>query len=105
LEERHAFIQPVRLPAEVLPFFEQRIAESFPQRTNKIWSAIQEMRGGKKNESRFGARMTGLGPRWAAIKTLFAVECKRLGLNEEDPERHHATTFRRPSAQGSLFDR
>jgi DNA repair photolyase len=102
---RHAFIQPVRLPAEVLPVFEQRIAESFPQRTNKIWSAIQEMRGGKKNESRFGARMTGLGPRWAAIKTLFAVECKRLGLNEEDPERHHATTFRRPSAQGSLFDR
>ncbi|HEX4439326.1 MAG TPA: PA0069 family radical SAM protein [Thermoanaerobaculia bacterium] len=101
---RHAFLQPVRLPAEVLPVFEQRIAEAFPDRANRIWSAIQQIRGGKKNESQFGARMTGLGPRWAAVKTLFHAECRRLGLNAEDPERHHRTTFRRPTAQGSLFE-
>jgi DNA repair photolyase len=101
---RHAFLQPVRLPAEVLPVFEERVAEAFPQRANRIWSAIQQIRGGKKNESQFGLRMTGRGPRWAAIKTLFEAECRRLGLNAEDPERHHRSTFRRPTAQGSLFD-
>ena len=101
---RQAFLQPVRLPAEVLPVFEQRIAEAFPDRANRIWSAIQQIRGGKKNESEFGARMTGLGPRWAAVKTLFHAECRRLGLNAEDPERHHRTTFRRPTAQGTLFE-
>ena len=29
--------------------------------------------------------MTGQGPRWAAIKTLFGVECRRLGLNARRP--------------------
>ena len=100
---RHAFLQPVRLPAEVLPVFEERLAQAFPQRAKKVWSAIEQIRGGKRNDSRFGMRMTGQGPRWAAIRTLFGVECRRLGLNAEDPERHHRTTFRRPSAQGNLF--
>ena len=100
---RHAFLQPVRLPAEVLPVFEERLAQAFPQRAKKVWSAIEQIRGGRRNDSRFGMRMTGQGPRWAAIRTLFGVECRRLGLNAEDPERHHRTTFRRPSAQGNLF--
>jgi DNA repair photolyase len=102
---RHAFLQPVRLPAEVLPVFEERTAEAFPQRANKIWSAIEQIRGGKKNESRFGAADDGPGPEVGGDQDA----CSRpsaagSGLNAEDPERHHRTTFRRPSAQGSLFE-
>ena len=101
---RKAFITLLRLPAEVLPVFEDRLARAFPDRAAHVWSSIEQVRGGKRNESRFGARMEGRGPRWAAIETLFDVECRRLGFNAED-DRPRTSRFRRPRpAQGSLFE-
>ena len=101
---RRAFLIPVRLAAEVLPVFRERLEEAYPQRAAKVWNAIREMRGGKLNESEFGARMQGLGPRWEAIRTLFETQCERLGLNRERPKRRKAGAFRRPSSQGNLFE-
>lgn len=101
---RRAFLIPVRLAAEVLPVFRERLEEAYPQRAAKIWNAIREMRGGKLNESEFGARMQGLGPRWEAIRTLFEMECERLGLNRQRPKRPETRTFRRSSVQGDLFE-
>jgi hypothetical protein len=60
------------------------------------------MRGGKMNESAFGARMEGKGPRWQAIERLFDLHVRRLGLDHELGDA--PTTFRRPTAQRSLFD-
>jgi len=101
-----AFLTLVRLPAEVLPVFEQRLAEAFPDRAARVWSNIRQARGGKKNESRFGARMDGVGPRWTAIENLFEIECRRLGFNRAVGEAGARTgTFRRPGpSQRSLFD-
>jgi len=99
---RFAFHTPVRLSGEVLPVFEQRVQAAFPQRARKIFHAIEEIRGGKRNESAFGARMHGIGPRWSAIETLFDVECRRLGLNEEAVA-EPPSRYRRPERQGSLF--
>jgi DNA repair photolyase len=103
---RRAFLTLLRLPAEVLPVFEERLTEAFPDRARRIWSNLEQTRGGKRNESRFGARMEGVGPRWAAIESLFDIECRRLGINEEPHEdKPPASTFRRPGpAQGRLFD-
>jgi hypothetical protein len=58
------------------------------------------------NRSAFGERFAGTGPRWGAIEQLFAIHCRRLGLNQgEGPnDVQQATTFRRPSKQGTLFD-
>jgi DNA repair photolyase len=99
-----AFLTLLRLPAETLPVFEERLAEAFPDRASRIWSNLEQTRGGKRNDSRFGARMEGLGPRWAAIESLFEVECRRLGLNLEEGSRHRTSTFRRPApAQRRLF--
>lgn len=71
-----------------------------------MWSNIRQARGGKENESRFGARMDGVGPRWAAIENLFEIEVRRLGFNREKGESGARTgTFRRPGpAQRGLFD-
>ena len=80
---RSAFLTLLRLPAEVLPVFEERLREAFPDRAARIWSNLEQTRGGKRNESRFGARMEGVGPRWAAIERLFDIECRRLGINQE----------------------
>jgi DNA repair photolyase len=100
---RSAFHLPVRLSGEVLPVFEDRLAQAFPGRAKKIWHAIEEMRGGRRNETAFGRRMRGLGPRWAAVDRLFDVECRRLGFNaRERPER--GSGFRRPTRQAGLFD-
>jgi len=96
----------LRLPAEVLPVFDARLEEAFPERAQKVRNAVLEMRGGQMNRSAFGARMTGTGARWGMIESLFAVQCKRLGLNRDDMMRDEpaATTFRRPTKQGTLFD-
>jgi DNA repair photolyase len=96
----------LRLPAEVLPVFDQRLQEAFPERAQKVRNAVLEMRGGKMNRSAFGQRMTGVGARWKAIESLFALTCKRLGLNRDDTGRVEGepTTFRRPAKQGRLFE-
>jgi DNA repair photolyase len=101
-----AFLTLLRLPAETRLVFEKRIAEAYPDRAARIFSNLEQMRGGKRNESRFGARMEGVGPRWAAIETLFEVECRRLGFNRQADGTPHTSTYRRPPAgpQRGLFD-
>jgi DNA repair photolyase len=79
-----AFTTLVRLPLAVLPVFRERIAEAFPERARRIESAIRELRGGKWNESRFGARMHGSGPRWDALMQLFEIHCRRLGFTQRE---------------------
>jgi DNA repair photolyase len=103
---RRAGITLLRLPAEVLPVFDGRLEEAFPERAQKVRSQLRDMRGGKMNEASFGARMAGKGPRWEATRQMFAVHCKRLGLaDHEGPGVFSGpTTFRRPTAQQSLFE-
>jgi DNA repair photolyase len=104
-----AGLQPVRLAAEVLPVFFERLQQAYPQRAAKIESAIRQVRGGKLNLSEFGKRMSGEGPRWRAVEGFFRVQAARLGLDRFDPERQASAcevetkTFRRPNAQGELF--
>ena len=97
----------LRLPAEVLPVFDARLEEAFPERAQKVRNAVREMRGGKMNESAFGARFEGKGPRWEAIERLFDLHARRLGLRggERPAVPEGPTTFRRPTAQCDLFER
>ncbi len=100
----------LRLPAEVKPVFLERLDEAFPERAAKVKNGLLELRGGKMHNAAFGERFVGKGPRWEAIRTLFDVHAKRLGLaNRGEDEAPMATdnrktTFRRPSKQGTLFD-
>jgi DNA repair photolyase len=100
-----AFMILVRLSGQTLPVFEERLAEAFPDRAKKVWHAIEEMRGGKRNETEFHDRMVGRGPRWEAIEALFEAQCHRFGLNadDEDEPDEPRSPFRRPSPQGDLF--
>lgn len=102
-----AAIIALRLPLEVLPVFVERIQAAFPDRAGKILRAVEEIRGGKRNESAFGARMRGTGARWAMIEQLFTTHARRLGLAAREIDHEGAasepTTFERPGAQRSLF--
>jgi DNA repair photolyase len=104
----YAGLVPLRLPAEVAPVFFARLGAVLPEaRVRKIRNAVLELRGGRLNDPRFGSRMTGCGPRWAATERLFETLCRRHGLAMQSPAEWtsgEGTTFRRPGAQLGLFD-
>ena len=103
---RRAFINMLRLPGSVAPYFEQRLRENLPTKAERILHRIRDARGGKLNSSVFGERMRGHGQYWEAQERLFEVHCQRLGFNQRtvgSEPRKFARTFRRPSPQGELF--
>jgi DNA repair photolyase len=101
---KYAFKTAIRLPQEVLPVFESRLMQTFPDAAAKVMSAVVQIRRGKKNESAFGDRMRGCGPRWQVVEDLFALHSQRLGFDEtREGFFELPTTFRRPHGQLSLF--
>ncbi len=100
----HAFINMLRLPGSVAPYFEERLREKLPTKAERILNRIREARGGKLNSSVFGERMQGKGQYWEATERLFRIHCERLGFNKKHERVPGSrTTFRRPSAQANLF--
>ncbi|HYO62971.1 MAG TPA: PA0069 family radical SAM protein [Pyrinomonadaceae bacterium] len=103
---RRAFMTLLRLPGNVAPYFEQRLRERLPTKAERVMSRIREARGGRLNSSVFGERMRGRGEYWGMVEKNFRLQCARLGLNQrdEDDDQPSLSTFRRPSAQASLFE-
>src|SRR2546422_9930303 len=96
-----AFLNMLRLPGSVAPYFEQRLREKLPTKANRVLNRIRDARGGKMNSSVFGERMRGKGQYWEAQRKLFEVYSKRLGFNEHRVGSERDTTintFRRPTA-------
>jgi len=84
---RRAFLIPLRLPAEVAPVFQERLRQAYPDRFDKVIRAVAELRGGRLNDPRFGARMSGRGARFESTARLFAVTERRLGFRgRSEPE-------------------
>ncbi len=101
---KRAFMTLLRLPLEVAPVFEERLRAEFPDRADKVMNAIREMRGGKVNRAGFGARMTGEGARWEAIRSLFKLHCHKHGfVVGERHDKRKESPFRRPQSQIALF--
>jgi DNA repair photolyase len=102
---KSAFINLLRLPGSVKPYFLERLEQTMPLRAQKIVNRIKEVKGGVLNKSEFHDRMRGEGPYWEMVKKSFEIHTRRLGLNQAKYEmKERRQTFRRPSAQGSLFD-
>ena len=100
----YAFINMLRLPGNVAPYFEERLREKLPTKADRVMNRIREAREGKLNSSVFGERMRGKGQYWEATERLFKIHCERLGFNKKRTHQKAAgSTFRRPSAQASLF--
>ncbi len=102
-----AFINMLRLPGSVAPYFAQRLREKLPTKADRVLNRIRDARGGKLNSSTFHERMHGKGQYWNAQEKLFEVYCRKLGFNEQrvgadNLQKMH--TFRRPGAQAVLFE-
>ena len=102
---RQAYFNILRLPGSVAPYFEQRLRERLPTKAERVLARLREAKGGRLNVSEFGERMRGRGAYWQLVERSFRVHCKRLGFNQDEGTySERATTFRRPSPQGSLFE-
>lgn len=107
-----AFMIMLRLPASVRPVFTERLREALPLRAEHVLSSVRDVRDGEMNDAKFGTRMRGQGPRWAAIEAMFDLHRRRLGFADAERdadarERFDAegTTFRRPkTGQLGLFE-
>lgn len=92
----------LRLPGHVETVFLDRMREAFPDRISKIIHRLQEVRGGTLSEGEFFSRHHGNGTYWRCVEQLFALGRRRAGFVEDDCP--VPGTFRRPTAQQSLFD-
>jgi DNA repair photolyase len=99
-----AFSIVLRLPWEVNPIFQQWLQAHFPERAARVMARIRDLRGGKDNDSRWGARMKGEGVWAQLLQQRFTKAAERLGFNRTRVELD-LTQFRPPhdDAQGSLF--
>lgn len=71
----------IRLPWEVHAVFEQWLRTHFPDRAERVLHRIEDLRGGRRNDPRFGTRMRGTGL-WAdLLRQRFAVAARKHGLN------------------------
>ena len=91
----------LRLPHELTQLWREWLELHYPERAVHVMSLIQQMRGGKDYDSRFGSRMRGLGPFADLLRQRFTKAHKRLGDGDLPP--YDETLFRPPSRQGQLF--
>jgi DNA repair photolyase len=78
---RHAGMVMLRLPGPVAEVFERRIRAALPpSRAERILRRVEEVRGGRRNDPRFGTRMCGEGEYADVVSALFTSTCRRLGL-------------------------
>jgi DNA repair photolyase len=97
---RHAGWVLLRLPREVAPLFRGWLDAHAPLRAEHVMSLVRQLRDGRDNDPRFGARMRGSGPYAELIERRFAIACKRFGLTRER-EPLDTTQFRPPKAPAS----
>ena len=75
---------PIRLPHELGTLFEDWLRQHEPGKADHVLSLIRQMRGGRLNDPRFGARMRGSGPYADMIRQRFRIASQRLGLNQKE---------------------
>jgi len=99
--------QMLRLPNELKTLFREWLATQVPQRAAHVMSLVQQLRGGRDNDPRFGTRMTGTGNYADLVAQRFALACRRYRLNGDErgqaPRRElDCSRFRQPDPAGQM---
>jgi len=91
----------LRLPSEVAPLFREWLANIYPDRARRVMTLVQDTRGGKDYDSRFGVRRRGEGPYAQQLGARFAIALRRFGLDRDHPPLR-TDLFRPPAPSGQL---
>jgi DNA repair photolyase len=92
----------MRLPWELKELFKDWLETHYPLKAGHVMSRVREMRGGKENDPRFGARMRGEGLLADLLRKRFDIACQRLGLNRERRHPLDCTRFQPPRSGPQL---
>ncbi len=92
----------LRLPYEVKDLFRAWLDEHMPLRAEHVMSLVQQARGGRDNDPRFGVRMRGTGAWAEMLRARFELARKRLGLNAVRDHGLDTTRFCAPRGNGQL---
>lgn len=76
-----AYALLLRLPHELAQLFPEWLDAHYPLRRSRVLKAIRSMRNDKLNNSEFGIRFKGSGPRADIIHLRFEAACRRHKLN------------------------
>jgi len=93
----------IRLNGSVKLLFHDWLYKNFPDRADKVWHFIEQSHNGQVNDSRWGVRMRGEGDIAEMVAQQYHKYGKLYGLIAEEMDLD-TTNFRRPGAQGRLFD-
>lgn len=96
----------LRLPHEVSLLFRDWLQTHLPQRAEHVMSTIQQLRGGKDYDARFGKRFSGQGVYAELLARRFDLAYRRLGFDRRKHQGLDTGKFvppRPPSPQGELF--
>jgi DNA repair photolyase len=74
----------LRLPLEVKDIFLPWLQNEYPDRYNKVVNKVTEMNNGRLYNSEFGKRFKGEGEYADFIRSLFNINCRKYGLNQEE---------------------
>lgn len=72
----------VRLPHEVKELMADWLETHRPDRARHVLSLIQQSRGGRLNDPRFGSRFVGSGAYADLLRQRFRGACRKLGLGD-----------------------
>lgn len=75
----------LRLPHEVAPLFEDWLARHAPGKAARVMAVLYDMRGGWRNDPRFGHRLRGLGHYAELMEQRFRLARRRLGFTSPPP--------------------
>ena len=96
----------LRLPNELKVLFKEWLEAHYPERAEHVISIVRQMRGGRDNDPRFGARMSGTGTFAELLEKRFELACRRFGLNGHGagrrPPELDCSRFRPPSRGGQM---
>jgi DNA repair photolyase len=95
---RYAGYVALRLPHGLKELFERWLEQHFPERRGKVLNRLRSMRGGELYRAEFGKRMRGEGAFADEIAQLFAIACRRAGLEAKRPTLSTAS-FQTPGPQ------
>ncbi|HEY7903082.1 MAG TPA: PA0069 family radical SAM protein [Casimicrobiaceae bacterium] len=94
----------LRLPLEVVPLFRAWLDAHYPLRAAHVMSLVQDIRGGRDNDSTFGRRMRGSGAFAELIATRFRLARERAGLGNHRQAPLDTTRFVPPAADDTQLD-
>lgn len=86
----------LRLPNEVSELFREWLAAHYPDRAQHVMSLLQDLRGGRDNDPRFGSRMRGTGPFAELLRARFQLACRRCGIESGRRVPLETSLFRPP---------